>query len=77
MGRGLSRRGHLTEAQGGLGKFCLPRWPLIPSAWPASSGKPKSVAALNHPNIVTIHSVEEVDGTHFLTMEWVDGQYSG
>ncbi|MGB5392220.1 MAG: protein kinase, partial [Thermoanaerobaculia bacterium] len=27
----------------------------------------ESVAALNHPNIVTIHSVEEVDGTHFLT----------
>lgn len=37
----------------------------------------ESVAALNHPNIVTIHSVEEVDGTHFLTMEWVDGQTLG
>ena len=33
----------------------------------------KAVAALNHPNIVTIHSVEEADGVRFLTMERVDG----
>ena len=33
----------------------------------------KAVAALNHPNIVTIYSVEEVDGHHFLTMEYVEG----
>ncbi len=32
------------------------------------------VAGLNHPNIVTLHSVEDVDGTRFLTMELVDGQ---
>ncbi|MGB5514711.1 MAG: serine/threonine-protein kinase, partial [Thermoanaerobaculia bacterium] len=34
----------------------------------------KAVAALNHPNIVTIYSVEEVDGLHFLTMEYVEGR---
>ncbi len=34
----------------------------------------RAVAALNHPNIVTIHSVEEADGVHFLTMELVDGE---
>ena len=34
----------------------------------------QAVAALNHPNIVTIFSVEEVDGLHFLTMELVQGQ---
>lgn len=33
----------------------------------------QAVAALNHPNIVTIHSVEEANGLHFLTMELVDG----
>jgi eukaryotic-like serine/threonine-protein kinase len=33
----------------------------------------QAVAALNHPHIVTIHSVEEVEGTHFLTMELVEG----
>jgi serine/threonine-protein kinase len=34
----------------------------------------KAVAALNHPNIVTIHSVEEAEGKHFFTMELVDGK---
>src|ERR1700722_16612691 len=34
----------------------------------------RAVAALNHPNIVTIFSVEESGDTHFLTMELVDGQ---
>ena len=34
----------------------------------------RAVAALNHPHIVTIHSVEEADGIHFLTMELVEGQ---
>jgi serine/threonine protein kinase/tetratricopeptide (TPR) repeat protein len=34
----------------------------------------RSVAALNHPNIVTIHSVEEGDGFLFLTMELVEGR---
>ncbi|NHZ73506.1 MAG: protein kinase [Nitrospirae bacterium] len=33
----------------------------------------KVVASLNHPNIVTIHSVEEADGLQFLTMELVEG----
>jgi serine/threonine protein kinase/Flp pilus assembly protein TadD len=33
----------------------------------------KAVAALNHPNIVTIHSIESVGTTHFLTMELVVG----
>jgi eukaryotic-like serine/threonine-protein kinase len=32
------------------------------------------VASLNHPHIVTIFSVEESDGIHFLTMELVEGQ---
>ena len=34
----------------------------------------RAVAALNHPHIVTIYSVEEADGIHFLTMELVEGQ---
>jgi serine/threonine protein kinase len=34
----------------------------------------KAVAALNHPNIVTLHSVEEADGMHFITMELVKGK---
>jgi eukaryotic-like serine/threonine-protein kinase len=34
----------------------------------------RTVAALNHPNIVVLHSMEEENGIHFLTMELVDGQ---
>jgi Tol biopolymer transport system component len=33
----------------------------------------QAIAALNHPNIVTIHSVEDADGVPFLTMELVEG----
>ncbi len=32
------------------------------------------VAALNHPNIVTVFSIEEADGVHFITMELVEGK---
>ena len=37
----------------------------------------RAAAALNHPNIVTIHSVEQVDGVPFLTLELVEGQTLG
>ena len=33
----------------------------------------KTLAQLDHPNIVTIYSVEEWDGIHFLTMQLVEG----
>jgi TolB-like protein len=33
----------------------------------------RAVAALNHPHIITLFSVEEADGVHFLTMELVEG----
>jgi serine/threonine protein kinase len=34
----------------------------------------KALASLDHPSIVTVHSVEESDGIHFLTMQLVEGQ---
>ena len=34
----------------------------------------KALAALDHPSIVTVFSVEEADGIHFLTMQLVEGQ---
>jgi TolB-like protein/Flp pilus assembly protein TadD/tRNA A-37 threonylcarbamoyl transferase component Bud32 len=33
----------------------------------------KAIAALNHPNIVTLHSVEEHDGCRFIVMELIEG----
>jgi serine/threonine protein kinase len=32
------------------------------------------LAALNHPNIAAIHSLEEVEGTRFLVLEFVEGE---
>jgi Tol biopolymer transport system component len=37
----------------------------------------RAIAALNHPNVVTIYSVEEADGVRFLTMELVEGKTLG
>ena len=34
----------------------------------------RTVAQLNHPNIVVLHSIEEESGIHFLTMELIEGE---
>ena len=34
----------------------------------------KAIAALDHPNIVQVFSVEEADRTHFITMQLVHGK---
>jgi Tol biopolymer transport system component len=34
----------------------------------------RALAALNHPNIVTVHSVEQAEGIDFITMELVSGK---
>jgi len=36
--------------------------------------KAKTVAALNHPNIVTIHAIEQADGHNYIAMELVEGE---
>jgi serine/threonine protein kinase/tetratricopeptide (TPR) repeat protein len=37
----------------------------------------QTIASLNHPGIVTLHSIEEADGRRFLTMEHIEGQTLG
>ena len=34
----------------------------------------QTIAGLNHPHICTLHDVGEQDGTHFLVMEYVEGE---
>lgn len=34
----------------------------------------RAAAALDHPNITSIHAVGEIDGRHFIAQEFVDGQ---
>jgi serine/threonine-protein kinase len=34
----------------------------------------RATSALNHPNILTIHEIGQVDETHYLVTEYVDGQ---
>ncbi|HET6861544.1 MAG TPA: protein kinase [Pyrinomonadaceae bacterium] len=37
------------------------------------SQEAKAISALNHPNIITIHEVANIDSTHFIAVEYVKG----
>jgi serine/threonine-protein kinase len=50
------------------------RHALNPAMQERFAREARTVAALDHPNIVTIHSVEEADGQRFITMQLVRGR---
>ncbi len=54
---------------------------ILPREWTSDPGRrelfereAQAVAALDHPNIVTIYSIDDADGIQFLTMEFVPGK---
>jgi len=58
-------------------KVLTPEWSGDLERFERFQWEAQVLASLNHPNIVTIYSVEEEDGVHFLTMELVDGKTLG
>jgi len=54
---------------------------FLPESWARDAvrrarfeSEARTIAALNHPNIVTIYTIEEAEGRHFFTMELVRGE---
>ncbi|HEV8238711.1 MAG TPA: protein kinase [Thermoanaerobaculia bacterium] len=45
-----------------------------PRRWERFVREARAIAALNHPNIVTIFAVEEAEGRHFFAMELIEGE---
>ena len=54
-------------------KFLPPQLAGYPEKRQRFKIEAKAVAALNHPNIATIHSIDQVDGQLFIVMEYIKG----
>lgn len=79
-----------TLGRGGMGVVYLARDPKLgreialkvlpphlatdPEALARFTREAQMLATINHPNIATIHSLEEDNGVHFLTMEHIHGE---
>jgi tetratricopeptide (TPR) repeat protein len=55
-------------------KFLPPEWTRDAEAKARFLREAQSAAALNHPNICTIHEIDEVDGQSFIAMALVEGE---
>jgi serine/threonine protein kinase len=75
---------------GGMGEVCRARDPrlerdvaikVLPAERMADEGRrsrfvqeARAASGLNHPNIVTVHEIDSVDGVDFIVMEYVAGK---
>jgi adenylate cyclase len=74
-GMGEVHRAHDTRLQRDIALKVLPgAVAASPDRLARFEREARIVARLNHPNIVTLHSIEEADGVRFLTMELVEGR---
>ncbi len=55
-------------------KFLPPEFMRLPDARERFIREAQAAAALSHPNICTIHEVEEADGQPYIAMEYVSGE---
>ncbi len=77
-GMGEVFRAHDTRLQRDVALKLLPEsLAMDPVSTERFQREARAVAALSHPNIVTIYSVEEIDGRHLLTMELIEGSSLG
>ncbi|HTP88459.1 MAG TPA: protein kinase [Bryobacteraceae bacterium] len=74
-GMGVVYRAYDTRLHRVVALKTLPReMALDPGYLQRFRREARAVAALNHPNVVTLYDVDQADGIHFLTMELVAGK---
>ncbi len=55
-------------------KFLAPHLLRDPDARTRFEREARSAAALDHPNICTVHEIDEVDGQTFIALAFLDGK---
>ena len=55
-------------------KFLAGRFASTPKVLERFRGEARAASALNHPNVCVIYDIEEIDGEHFIAMEFIEGR---